>query len=460
MTSPRAWLALLLLIAAGPAAGAGEPVDRPNLVLIVGDDHGYPYSGFMGSPVVETPTLDHLARGGTVFTTAYATASGCRPSLFSLLTGLHARQGWALPQPAETPARGRVASLGTLPTLLAERGYASFQAGKWWEGSYADVGFSEGTKTASVRGSLMVTFMGGADGLRIGRETMQPVHDFIDRQQETPFFLWFAPLLPHQPWDAPQRYHDRYAGKGLSRSAVAYYANISRLDDAIADLVIHLDLRGLLSRTLIVYVSDNGFRQDPHEESRGFEGSGPGGKGWMNELGFRTPLVFYWRGHVPGGVVRDDLVSTLDVFPTLLDYAGVPVPGNRVGVSLRPRIEGRAGPPHGELVGHMQNATPHLGGDGAPDAPAAQAYFLRNARWHYVWYPERGDDQLYDVQADPEERKNVLAEHPELAEEFRRRIRAWEEGLPPALEAGPAGSAPSEGRGAPGDAVASPRWGR
>jgi uncharacterized sulfatase len=441
-------IALLLLCGSLASADPGSTL-RPNIVLIVGDDHGYPYSGFMGSPFVHTPRLDDLARGGTVFTTAYVTASACRPSLLSLLTGLHPRQPGAA---REAPDPGSEAALGagTLPALLARHGYASFQAGKWWEGSYAAAGFSEGTKTGAADAS-MVAWMGGAQGLAVGRETLDPVFDFIDRHRETPFFLWFAPLLPHRPWNAPPQYLEPYADKGLSRSAVAYYANITRLDDAVGRLVAHLDARGLLSRTLIVYLSDNGFRQGPHEEASGTEGSGPGGKGWMNELGFRTPIVFHWRGHVPAGAVRDDLVSSLDLFPTLLAYAGLPAPADRTGVDLRPLLEGRAGPPRSELVGHMENVHPHLdAGHSSSDAETGgrrtRAYFLRNARWHYVWSPEDGDDQLYDLETDPEERSNALREHPELVADFRRRIERWDA----ALRAGPdGGRAAASGGAAP-----------
>ena len=125
-----------------------RPVEQPNIIVIVADDHGYPYSGFMGSDIARTPHLDALAREGMVFTHGFTTASVCRPSMFSLLTGLHPEQ-WK----AEGERSGRdreepppYKTILTLPRLLSQAGYRTFQGGKYWGRSYAEGGFTHGTK--------------------------------------------------------------------------------------------------------------------------------------------------------------------------------------------------------------------------------------------------------------------------------------------------------------------------
>ncbi|MBM4268837.1 MAG: hypothetical protein FJ144_19850 [Deltaproteobacteria bacterium] len=409
--------------AADPSAAEGEArassATRPNIVLIIGDDLGYPFHGFMGDRLVQTPHLDRLASEGTVFVNAYVTASKCAPSLRTLLTG-------DLPfRPKPKKPRPRVPwKQETLPTLLGKQGYASYQAGKFWEPGATDAGFTDGTKSGELGGSIPEQWMGGAKGLAIGRRGIQPVREFIDRHAAEPFFLWFAPMLPHKPWDAPAAYRERYAGvaKELGPAKLAYFANVSRFDDVVGELVGYLDEKGLRESTLIVYLSDNGY--DPVGK-RGGEG-----KSTMFELGFRTPLVFRWPGHVPAGVVREDLVSALDLYPTLLDYGGAAAPAGRLGIDLRPAIEKGTPVGRAEILGFMSAVRPHFDGE-RPESPpgGTDAYFLRDARWHYVWYPKVGDDQLFDLSSDPGERRNVIAEHPDRAEEFRKKLEAWWESL-------------------------------
>jgi uncharacterized sulfatase len=229
-----------LLLALGCAA---EPVGPPNLVLVIGDDHGFPDFGFMGSETVRTPRLDRLAEQGVVFPTGYSTASLCRPALRTLLTGLEPIQYDQLQREARGSDVPLIRSLDTLPRLLAERGYMSFQAGKYAEGDYEGGGFSEGM----VEGKR-----GLEQAARLARETLEPVFDFLSRSGERPFFLWFAPLLPHIPHDAPERYLALYEGAELTASARRYYASISWLDEAVGRLVDHIDELGLARRTLIV----------------------------------------------------------------------------------------------------------------------------------------------------------------------------------------------------------------
>jgi len=429
---PLAWLvgALLLplLIVPADALGQVELGDRPNIVLIIGDDHGYPYAGFMGNEIVSTPHLDRLAEQGTLFEAGYNTASTCRPSMMSLLTGFAPLQ--LRPRERQRFSRSSVLNLQTLPSLLSLRGYRSFQAGKHWAGSYLDAGFSEGTKVNATAQESVRESAGGKESLEVGRSTMKPILDFLDRNSGDPFLLWFSPFLPHLPLDAdPEYIKSRYGGKELSVTARKYYANVSRLDDAVGTLVARLNELELREKTLIVYLSDNGWRADPDVElpfALRKSIGGLRGKATMAELGFRTPIIFNWPGHVPAGRRRSEPVSTLDLFPTLLEYAGLVAPASRIGRSLRSSIETGAPPRRKVVIGHQEEryVLPVAKGFG-DEADYQEAYFLRSAQFHYVWYSGSKRDDLFDIVADPDEERDIAAEQPERVKRYREQIMYW-----------------------------------
>jgi uncharacterized sulfatase len=376
----------------------------PNIILVIGDDHGYPDFGFMGSSLADTPTLDGLAESGFVFTHGYAAASTCRASLAAILTGLYPIQ-WTAHR-LELAGDGRVADLAkprvmqtvdTLPRLLAEHGYASFQSGKYWEGHPPAAGFDEGM---------------GFDRT-IGRETLDPIFDFIDGHRQQPFFVWYAPMLPHIPHDAPAEFTEPYADRGLDPRLRRYLANIAWFDAGVAKLVEGLETRGLREQTLIVYLADNGWQAVGERPKyggvmRAFLG-GSRGKGSLYELGYRTPMIFHWPGQVPAGR-SDALVSAIDLLPTLVEFAGGSAPAHRPGKNLRPVIESSLDAVRERLIGSRE------AGRGG--------YFLRDPRWRYLKF--RGEPaELYDVLNDPEESRNLAARHPAVNRRSEASIRRW-----------------------------------
>ncbi|MDJ0847616.1 MAG: sulfatase-like hydrolase/transferase [Myxococcota bacterium] len=435
-------LAALVALACVLACGGPSPADRerPNVVLVVSDDVGYMDHGFMGSPHVATPNLDRLAAKGTVFTHAFSTSSICRPALRSLLTGLAPLQ-WdtrALERGAETG--GLVEELVTLPRALAARGYVSFQAGKFWERDHVVAGFSGGMQQPGDSPAH------GGVGRRIGRSVpLDPVLRFLDERGSAPFFLWFAPMLPHVPHDADERFAEPYRGRGLSGPALRYYANVSRFDALVGELLEALEERGLLSSTLVVYLADNGWDQPPDAELVAGAGDGPRGKRTMYEIGWRTPLVFHWPGVVPEKVRSDALVSSLDLFPTLLDYAGAAAPEGRSGRSLRAVIQEGAPWSRERIVGSQ--VAPRI-----EDAPAAarsnapgtlpRAFFVRDREWWYVWYPHRSTEELYSVRDDLRAARDLSRAHGWRVREMRRHARRWAQALPPVEPELPAPAGP------------------
>ena len=261
---------LFALLGVWPAASQGQR--PPNIILIIGDDHGYPYYGFTGSDHVLMPNMDLLAREGALFLLGHTTANHCRPALQTLVTGLYpiqydARANALRAKAIQTDAEYQAASeeerglwdrrffshvmreFETLPNLLEEEGYVSFQGGKWWEQSFTNGGFTDGMSKGwpdSSRGQpgWFREFMGG-EGLSLARETLQPVFEFIDRNAERSFFIWYGPSLPHSPLNPPFTYRKYYAPMALSQSAKDYYGNCTWFDAGVGDLLDLLMEKGL-----------------------------------------------------------------------------------------------------------------------------------------------------------------------------------------------------------------------
>lgn len=415
----------VLLLALLPTCDAPVAPDtpapgRPNIVLIIGDDLGWPDYGFMGSEVVRTPNLDRLAQQGVVFSHAFNPASSCRPSLLALLTGLHVvqiRQRLGRDDSDPRLSLDLIQRFTTLPRLLSEHGYSTFQGGKWWEGSYRAGGFTHGMTNGPQR-------EGGA-GLELGRTTMAPLWDFLDAQREGPFFVWFAPMLPHAPFDAPEEYLSLY---GESDYRAPYFANITRLDARVGELLDRLDVLHLREQTLVVYLADNGWDvASPPERGRYTLAGGPKGKSSIHELGFRTPLIFRWPGVLTAGRRERRLVSTVDLFPTLLDFASVPAPTDRPGRSLQPFLVGAGDFERKRVLGGMFQL---IGGSSSRPGVAlgttlGAAWFLRTDRWRYIWFPASGHEELYRIDEDPYEERDLARARPWQLRSLRRRLRAW-----------------------------------
>lgn len=439
----RAGLLLVLACLSATACERQRPItDRPNLILVIGDDHGFPYFGFMGDEIVRTPELDRLADGGVVFTNVHSTASSCRPALNTLLTGLHPLQ-WSAELESlrraghEFEPNRAIEHVDTLPKMLGRAGYVSFQAGKYWEGPYRLAGFTDG-----MADEVLPDKVPSPSVARLGRETLQPVYDFIDENVDRPFFLWFAPMLPHLPLDPPAEHRAPYEGKGLSDEAVRYFGNCTWFDAVTRDLLAYVAEKGIRERTLVLYVSDNGWEQ-PRAVGSGSPIGGPRGKLSMFELGFRTPMIVSWPRQVPAGERISGRASLLDVVPTLADYAGVPPPDRLPGRSLRPVIEGGAWTPPRVSIGSMDVVR---WGPSRPRQPGARfgnherAYYVNGKRWHFVWYPQRRRSELYDLVRDPGATNDVAADHPALVKRLRRQVRLWQTRLLQPWTEGPAPS--------------------
>jgi uncharacterized sulfatase len=433
-------LAALLVLSAtsGRAVRAQAP---PNILLIVSDDHAWNDYGFMGHPIVRTPALDRLAGESLVYTRGYVPTSLCRPSLATLLTGRYPHQhgvtgndppggAAAMTSPA---ARSTIVDIfrrnRVLPAQLAEKGYVSFQSGKWWEGRPQDSGFT----AAMTHGDVSRGGRHGDEGLKIGREGLQPITDFIDAAGGKPFFVWYAPFLPHTPHTPPDRLLAKYQDRGLAPPVARYYAMVEWLDETVGQLLDHLDRRKLRDNTLVLYVADNGWIQSPEPKPA----QPTPAKMSPYDAGIRTPILIRWPDRVKAARDEKTLVGSIDVVPTLLRAAGITPAGDLPGNDL---LDPKAMTERKTLFGSL---FVHTAVDVAsPVANLKYRYAVREDGWKLILpYPPNRDatlmidgrkadwmrfePELYNVLADPSEQQNRAAEHPELVAELRTAIDGW-----------------------------------
>ncbi len=325
-------LASLLL-----ACASAHAVDslKPNIILIISDDHGFPDYGFMGSDVAKTPNIDRIASQSLLYTRGYAMPV-CSPSLACLLTGKlphqHGITGNDLSKSVEPVAAGKkrdpltqrlLSNSLTLPKALTEAGYLTFQSGKLWNVTYSGVGFTHGmTDTAGRHGDA---------GLTIGRKGMEPVLEFIDHAQaaKKPFFVWYAPMMPHQPHNPPSELLAKYQNKGLTPAAEKYYAMVEWFDQTCGDLDAHLAKNKLTENTVILYLADNGWGA----------ADAPGKRSKLSpyELGIRTPMFVRWPGKVKARRDDETLASIVDFPRTILKIADAKMPADLTGLDLLDR---------------------------------------------------------------------------------------------------------------------------
>ena len=431
----------------------------PNIVYIISDDHAWTDYGFMGHPQIETPHLDKLAARSALFSRGYVPTALCRPALATFASGLYAHQhGVTGNDPAPLPAgtaepkekakgksKGKpespeyaalreklIAKMDGQPTimdLLGKKGYLSHQSGKWWEGTTARGGFTHGM----TRGFPNPGGRHGDDGLKIGREGMAPVFEFIDHAlaEKRPFFLWYAPFMPHTPHTPPQELFDKYKAKGIESDHVArYYAMVEWFDQTCGQLLQKLDEKGLTENTLVVYVADNGWIQDPNGP-----GYAPKSKQSANEGGTRQPIMFSWPGRIQPGDRKEQLCSSIDIVPTALAAAGAAIPENLPGLNLLPVLESGEPTSRREVFGET------FAHDVAEiENPQATLFYrwVVEGKWKLLLtYDGKLDNyakthprteirpQLFDLPADPHENTNLASSNPEVVARLAARLQEW-----------------------------------
>ena len=416
-------------------AGGAEPSRPPNVVVIVSDDQAWTDYSFMGHPTIKTPRIDRLAAEGLAFKRGYVPSSLCSPSLASILTGRYPHQhGWtsndpplplgkspgdAKKDPGYRAARqamiDRLAKTPSLPRLLATRGYVSFQSGKWWGGDYRTGGFTEGMTHADPdRGGRH-----GDAGLAIGRQTMTPIFQFIDRAIEAgkPFFVWYAPMLPHQPHNPPERLLDKYRGQAPTIEVAKYWAMVEWFDETCGQLLDHLDSKKIADDTMVIYLADNGWIQDPDRDRYA-----PRSKQSQYDGGLRTPILVRWPAKVKPST-SDRLVSSLDIAPTILAAAGIIPSPDLPGLNL---LDDHSLTARKAIFGEIFT---HNAVDVVNPASSLRYRWTIAENWKLIVPNPRNSPgagvELYDLAADPFELHDRADRNPSQVNELKRTIDSW-----------------------------------
>lgn len=482
---PRVATALVLTLGFSPAGM--RAADRPNFVLLMGDDHGWDETGYNGHPHLKTPVLDQMAKNGLRLDRFYSGGSSCSPTRATVMTGRHHNRsgtfspGWSL-RPEEI----------TIAKLLREAGYATGHFGKWhlgpvkaasptnpgamgFEEYLSHDNFFELNPWLSRNGGEPQQFQGESSDI-----IMTEAIRFIDRakQQRRPFFVvvWFG--SPHEPYSGLPKdlalYDNLPANFGTKRVRLTSnetgrnterlqrdvlrerFAEITAMDRSIGRLRDHLGNNGARANTLLWYCGDNGTPQEA-VATVPFRAH----KGNIYEGGIRVPGVIEWPAGIPKPRISDVNTVTSDMLPTLCDLAGVAPPQRPLdGISLKPLLEGRMAQRPSLIgfwngLGRGEKGKPYidpelqtgttplvkLAGDGRPtrnfqnfvypkieeaDYSGSPRAIVDN-RYKLVVDGERGSGrELFDLRRDPAEKKNIIAAHPDVAARLEQQLRIWQ----------------------------------
>ncbi len=435
--------ATTITTAAAPQSNSGAMPSQPNIVLIIADDIGYGDLGYMGCEAIDTPNIDRLAELGVECTDAYMTAPQCAPARAAVLTGIYQQRfGYERIAPAHTNG-GLPEDREIIPEYLHSAGYISGMVGKWHLGylesqhplnrGFDDLyGFIHGSHDYYVTnpnapvtsyraplqdGSEKVIFNG-----YLTDDLAQAAVDFITTNKDKPFFLYAPFNAPHTPHHTPpEQYMDRI-GKTSSTKRAEHLAMIVALDDAVGRIVETLEQEGIAENTLIIFTNDNGGVSNKEVASNGVL---RGGKGMLFEGGIRVPWIFYWPGTLSPHTYSQPITG-VDIAPTILDLAAVPIPADMDGVSLWPSIANGAPLDRKYLYwrfkfrGRVQGA-------------------VRKGDWKYYMvdrdvepsrYGEiKPGEYLFNLGDDISERRDLAQKNPEIFQELQAAYRAWDSEL-------------------------------
>ena len=445
---------LLTLFVAGTAFA--KP---PNIILIMTDDQGYPAVGAHGHPWLLTPNMDKLHATGTSFD-RFLVSPTCSPTRAAIMSGRHPLKNGITHTINERERM--VLSSVTLPQVLAKAGYKSGIFGKWHLGDEAEYqpekrGFDE-------------VFIHGGGGIGQAfacscadvpkNKYFDPVirHNgkfvrtkgfctdvFFDRAMEwiseskdsgEPFFAYVATNAPHSPYIAPMESKQRFLDMGFNDQEAGFYGMVENIDDNLGMLMAKMDEWDLWKDTVFIFMSDNGMAGKIGEEGKalgkdkegrvllGYNAGMKGYKGSPDEGGVRVPFFMRWDGHTKPGKKLEQVATHFDILPTLAGLAGVGFPEAQVdGRDLWPLVTGDgAGLEDRFLFTHV--ARWPVGAE--PDESQWQDFAVRSGKFRMV-----GKSALFDMQADPGQKNNVITEHPEVAARMTEAYETfWKEARP------------------------------
>ena len=456
---------LSLILACGSSSAFASAADPPpNFVLILCDNLGYGDVGCYGSTLHRTPHIDRLAKEGLRFASAYAASGVCTPSRASLMTGCYPRRvnmhisdkGRSVLQPVSS--KGLDPEEITIAELLKTRGYATTIIGKWHLGdqpaflptrqgfdSYLGIPYSDDMTARPNQPWPALPLMkdekvieAPVDRNFLTKRYTEAAIEFLEANRDRPFFLYLPHAMPGStsaPFASP-------AFQGQSKNG-PWGDSVEELDWSTGEILKALKRLDLEKNTLVVWTNDNGApRRNPPQ------GSNRPLKGWgydTSEGGMRVPLIARWPGRIPAGEVSDELVTLMDLYPTLAKLAGAKLPEDRIidGKDIWPLFSGKpnASSPHEAFYYYMMD----------------QLQAARSDRWKLYLPLEKPRGRatpeefrlarLYDLKADAKETKNLAEMHPDVVSRLTKFAEAARKDLGDGDEPGqnqrPAGEVPN-----------------
>ena len=425
-----------------PRALHGQtPRRRPNVLLIFTDDQGSIDVNCYGAQDLITPNLDRLAREGTRFSQFYVGAPVCSPSRAALMTGRYPQRAGVPGNVSSRPGhQGMPTEQVTIAEIMKVAGYATGHVGKWHLGYTPETmpngqgyDYSFGHMGGCIDNYSHFFYWSGPNRHDLWKNGQEVWHDgeffgdlivdeckqFIDRNKDQPFFLYWAINMPHYPLQGLKKWREKY--KHLEAPRRMYAAFVSTLDEMVGEIVTHLDELGLREDTLIIFLSDHGHS----EEERTFGGGGNPGpyrghKFTLWEGGIRVPCIVSRPGEIPQNAVRDQVAISIDWMPTIAEHCGVPVPDRKIdGKSITSIIESATAPsPHQVL--HWERR---------------DHWAVREGDWKLVHNgpdtEENGrqipkvENFLSNLAEDVTETKNVADQHPDIVRRLTGLHQAW-----------------------------------
>ena len=381
---------------------------RPNVIVIFTDDQGSVDMNIYGSTDLTTPNMDQLARQGVRFTQFYAAGPVCVPSRIGLLTG-------RIPQYGGLEGSGPLGSQVMIAEEMKQAGYATAHIGKWHlahgpDSLPCDQGFdySFGHHDGCIDNYSHFFYWNGPNRHDLWRNGKEVFHDgeffpdlmvreaneFMEKNKDKPFFLYFAMNAPHYPYQGTPKWLELYSDLEYPRNL--YAAFVSTMDERIGQLLKKVDDLGLRENTIVIFQSDQGHSTEVRAHGGGGS-SGPyrGSKGSLYEGGLRVPAIISWLGHLPENQVRNQMATGCDWYPTILDLCELPAAKHRIdGKSLTPILTNAAAPSaHEDFYWKFRDT-----------------WVVREGKWKLMVSPKK--TELYDIPNDPGEATNLADEYP------------------------------------------------
>lgn len=434
---------------------------RPNIILIIADDLGWADVGYNGAEFYETPNIDKLAAEGMIFNRFYPGAANCAPSRATLLTGMYMpRHGVYIPQGLarggeiskmrfKVPTRGQDSTFNTFPLsintvapkyeslaeMLKKSGYISARIGKWHIGDD-----NQGFDVVSANGETghITNFNGDEkryyDDIHVAEKMTSAALNFIEENQQKPFFLYLAHWEVHTPIKARPERIDYFKKKKQETNEkeldAVYAAEVEQVDWSVGRVMKKLEELKLEKNTIVIFTSDNGGISD-----RTSNYPLRAGKGTYYEGGIRVPFCIKYPGITKSGSESDVPINGVDFMPTFANITSTELPKNQAvdGMSFLPLLKEEPFDNDRPIYFHFPL---YIGGskkdkvlpayDGTPNYwRGVPSTTMLSGDWKLIYYYEYDSFELYNLKNDISEKKDLSEDEPEIAQKLIKQLRNW-----------------------------------